>query len=313
MKCYRATNQPLLNSMIKLDVIKAGMYTTIQDAGRSGMMFYGVPISGYMDGVSARYANALVGNRLDLALMEMTYQGGTFRFNGHAKIALTGADLRWQIDDLLAPLNRCIEIKPGQVLNGTYTQAGLRGYLAINGVMQHINTHFNSSATYEYARFGGLDGRALLNGDEIVIDPGQPSDFNHDFRPILTPLDCKIICCLPGPDYQSLSKESKKKLKDISFRIGHDSNRMGARLEAESKLYMNEAYVQQSNPLLPGTIQLLPSGQLITVLQDGQTTGGYPRILYIPPIDLDAFNQIRPGRNFRLKIDELLKKKRPAI
>ena len=30
---------------------------------------------------------------------------------------------------------------------------------------------------------------------------------------------------------------------------------------------------------LPGTVQITPSGRLIILLRDGQTTGGYPRIL----------------------------------
>jgi allophanate hydrolase subunit 2 len=69
---------------------------------------------------------------------------------------------------------------------------------------------------------------------------------------------------------------------------------MGVRLEGV-KLESSSYQLKNSLPVLPGFIQLPPSGQPIIVLQDGQTTGGYPRIAYIQERYLAVLNQIPLG------------------
>ena len=41
--------------------------------------------------------------------------------------------------------------------------------------------------------------------------------------------------------------------------------------------------------VLPGTVQLTPSGKLIILMRDCQTTGGYPRILQLSE---DSINRL---------------------
>ena len=77
---------------------------------------------------------------------------------------------------------------------------------------------------------------------------------------------------------------------------------MGARVEGEP-LTSSSYQLSYSAPVLPGFIQLPPSGLPIVVLQDGQTTGGYPRIAYIRPQELSAFNQIPLGGSFKFKLE----------
>jgi antagonist of KipI len=50
-----------------------------------------------------------------------------------------------------------------------------------------------------------------------------------------------------------------------------------------------------------GTIQALPSGNLVVLMADHQTTGGYPRIGHIITAHLPKFSQLRPGENFRFR------------
>src|SRR6516162_6938845 len=45
-----------------LQVLAPGLHTTVQDLGRPGWQAIGVPVSGALDTVSLRLANALVGN-----------------------------------------------------------------------------------------------------------------------------------------------------------------------------------------------------------------------------------------------------------
>ena len=46
---------------------------------------------------------------------------------------------------------------------------------------------------------------------------------------------------------------------------------------------------------LPGTVQITPSGRLIILLRDGQTTGGYPRILQLDAKSQDRIGQMQFG------------------
>jgi antagonist of KipI len=47
-----------------------------------------------------------------------------------------------------------------------------------------------------------------------------------------------------------------------------------------------------------GTVQLLPDGQLIVLMADHQTTGGYPRLAHVISIHHSRLAQMKPGDQF---------------
>ena len=53
---------------------------------------------------------------------------------------------------------------------------------------------------------------------------------------------------------------------------------------------------------LPGTIQLTPAGKLIILMKDGQTTGGYPRILQLSDMAMSILAQKRSGDHISFKL-----------
>ena len=63
-----------------IEVISAGMFTTVQDLGRPGYGMLGVSRCGSADPIALRLGNRLVGNPENSAALEMTLLGGTFRF-----------------------------------------------------------------------------------------------------------------------------------------------------------------------------------------------------------------------------------------
>jgi antagonist of KipI len=69
---------------------------------------------------------------------------------------------------------------------------------------------------------------------------------------------------------------------------------MGFRLQGEP-LSLSEAFEMVSSAVSFGTIQLLPDGQLIVLMADHQTTGGYPRIANVASIDLPLLAQLGAG------------------
>jgi allophanate hydrolase subunit 2 len=69
---------------------------------------------------------------------------------------------------------------------------------------------------------------------------------------------------------------------------------MGLRLGGNPLNISNDGLLD-SVPVLPGFLQLPPSGDPILLLNDGQTTGGYPRIGYIGKEDLSPVSQVMLG------------------
>ncbi len=66
------------------------------------------------------------------------------------------------------------------------------------------------------------------------------------------------------------------------------------------RLHGNALNVKEDKQLISsgvtfGTMQLLPDGQLIVLMADHQTTGGYPRVGYVISADLPSLAQCNPG------------------
>ena len=56
--------------------------------------------------------------------------------------------------------------------------------------------------------------------------------------------------------------------------------------------------------VLPGTVQLTPSGKLIVLMRDCQTTGGYPRVLQLKESSIDILSQKLTGNNIHFVIKD---------
>lgn len=271
--------------MPSLTFIKPGLYTTIQDQGRSGLAYYAIPKSGAMDSVAAAQANTLVGNDVSAPVIECTMMGPHILFHSPATIALSGAELRWKINDQPAIMSSTIRVNSGDKLTSGSAKEGLRSYLAIRG-LRSSQSNYNSCAAYNYAGLGHKGGRPIVKGDELSWETVEDSTLDIQLTAGSTK---KIFRIFPGPEYALLTAESKKTLTTISFHITPNSNRMGAKLQGQ-QLQLSSG-LTNSVGVLPGFIQLPPRGQPIVILQDGQTTGGYPRIAYMKEETLSAFNQ----------------------
>ena len=51
--------------------------------------------------------------------------------------------------------------------------------------------------------------------------------------------------------------------------------------------------------VLPGTVQLTPSGKLIILMRDCQTTGGYPRVLQLKETSINTLAQKFTGNKVK--------------
>src|SRR5690606_29778452 len=145
-----------------LQVLRPGPLSLFQDAGRHGYQAYGAPVCGVMDQVAYRLANALVGNRKPLPVLEMTLSGPQIQFTQNACIAVCGAPFVVRCDQKPLAVNRPHLIRAGQILQidappaTTDRPSGhARASMAIAGGVQ-LTTSMESASTDLKSRMGGV-------------------------------------------------------------------------------------------------------------------------------------------------------------
>lgn len=274
---------------IRVEVIKAGMLTTVQDLGRHGYRGDGVPASGGADAFALRLANLLVGNLETAATLELTLVGPELRFSRDTWIALGGAEFEglaaWQP----------VRVKAAQTLRFGAARGGCRGYLAVAGGLD-VPAVLGSRSTYLRAAFGGYDGRALRDGD-VLWTPRNARNVSGHWRidPRILPAYADrpaTVRIVRGAQADEFGAPFFKGA--MSYHVSPQSDRMGARL-AGAPLARRSAPELRSAPVLPGTVQVPPDGQPIVLLADAQTLGGYPQAAHVISVDLPLVAQLRPG------------------
>lgn len=278
---------------IKIYIEKAGFQTTIQDLGRFGLRAFGIPISGAMDSNAHKMANKLVGNNINAPTLEMTLKGDRIHFLNHATIAITGSDMSAKLNGKTCKRYEKIEVKAGDVLNFGFSKTGCRTYLAIQGQIKS-DFDFNSYSTYLYGKFGGYKGRKIANDDIITIENDVKKSINFSVEKNKIPIYSNNISVkiIPAPEFDWFSKIMIKQFFKTNYKVTTDNNRMGMKLEG-LPILLEKPRKMISSPTALGTIQVLPNGQLIILLHDGQTTGGYPRIANVIIEDIWKLAQLK--------------------
>ncbi|MCR5979766.1 5-oxoprolinase/urea amidolyase family protein [Gordonia jinghuaiqii] len=171
-------------------VVRSGPLTTIQDwPGRAGYWKVGVPPSGPMDDLSFRLANLAVGNAETAPGLEATLMGPALRFETDTVVAVTGAPVAVTLAGRTVPQWVPLRVRAGEVLDiGAVGTLGMRVYVAVAGGVD-AEDYLGSRSTFTMGRFGGLDGRALAEGDRLELIGGEtaaPRRILGDEQPALT-------------------------------------------------------------------------------------------------------------------------------
>ena len=82
-----------------LEIITGGALSTVQDAGRFGVMKNGFTQSGAMDSHSMKLANALLKNDLNAPVIEMTMKGLTAWFDDETYFCLSGGNFSAKLNE----------------------------------------------------------------------------------------------------------------------------------------------------------------------------------------------------------------------
>src|SRR5690606_15602796 len=278
-----------------INVLSPGLFSTIQDMGRFGYRDKGVPVSGAMDAASAQLANMLLGNNNNDAVMEITMKGPRLMFNCNTCIVITGALLNPAINNAPAHNNKVYDIQPGDILSFGGMESGLRAYLAVkNGFKTDVV--MNSRSQYE-----SITGNSSIRkGDTIEIDDFPYSKMRTSNTVIRVKwMENEILQVLRGPEYDLLSDKQKNELKETIFSVANENNRMACQLKGELSPHSLSIYTSAT---IPGTVQFTPSGKLIVLMKDAQTTGGYPRISQLTEEAICILAQKATGGSIRFAI-----------
>ena len=253
-----------------MKLIKKGLLDTWQGLPIYGLQHEGIPPGGAMDTFSLQIANALVGNDVYDKALEMHFPAGVYEFETSTLIAICGANFTACVDNVEVPMNQPIKVPPGAILSCKKPVSGQRVYVATRELKDE-----------QVSRLKILPWS--MNPENVFTDD-----------PI------RILC---GREWEQIKACSQQLVLSKPFSISPTSNRMGYQLMQEPlKTLAKENLL--SSAVSAGTIQLLPSGQLVVLMAGHQTTGGYPRLAHVISADLPRLAQKGPGDSLRFTLTD---------
>jgi antagonist of KipI len=287
---------------MKMIVRRAGFLTSVQDLGRAGYRHAGVSLGGALDGFGLRVANLLVGNHESAAGLEITFGALQLRFTDERTVAWCGGEFDVEIGAVSLPAGHAARLRPDEELKFGKPQIGCRSWLAISGGVD-VPAVLGSRSTDLRAQFGGMEGRALRDGDELLLKNFRQSQTAATERistwtapnEWVSPASRKpTLRFVRGMDWNRFTASTLQRFTTEAFAVSADSDRMGVRLDGpELERADNPDLISEA--VAPGTIQVPPGGKPILLLGDCQTIGGYPKIAHVITVDLGIAAQLRAG------------------
>ncbi len=289
-----------------ISVTSAGLLTTVQDLGRVGFRQHGVSSGGALDPYALTIANLVIANEPTAAGLEMTFGSARLKFADNRLVAWCGGDFDVETAGMKLAAGHAALVCAGEEMRVNAPAGGGRAWCAFSGGI-HVPAVLGSRATDLRSRFGGFDGRPLVDGDVLRLEHptanalkfterlaqrritnwSAPSEWastkpHHPFLRIVR-----------GADWSRFDRAVTSELLQSSFVVTGDSDRMGVRLDGPPISRHDEELVSET--VAPGTIQIPPNGHPIVLLGDCQTIGGYPKIAHVITFDLPAAAQLSPG------------------
>lgn len=283
-----------------LKVLHPGMHTTIQDMGRFGYRYLGVPVSGTMDSISAKFANALLNNHKNDAVLEITMVGPKLLFMASTAIVVSGAEISAKLNDNPISNYKVYRVNRGDILSFGKLINGVHCYLAVTGGFQ------TALVLKSRSFYAGITVQGIIKKDDLLsfhFNEIKNMEFKGALN-IKNPFfDSDILTVLKGPEFDLFTSREQERLLSGNYTISNRINRMGYRIE-EVVVAHSKSII--TSPVLPGTVQLVPSGELIILMKDAQTTGGYPRIFQLTEKAIAILAQKRSGDRFKFNLTAYL-------
>ena len=277
-------------------VRRSGPLVTIQDAGRPGLMRYGVPTSGPMDRFAYAAANASLGQPPRATAIEVSLGGLSVTCtSAPVTIAICGGGFTvdhagerctsWTVRTLLPGDN--LDISAGTW--GSWCYVAVAGDIVARRWLGSTSTHVRS----------GLGGGLVRSGDELSIESAQVCEAHEGpVEPPLTSQPPRALRVVLGPQTECFGPDATDVLLGSQYVLTAAYDRMGVRLTG-AHLSINDALAIPSTPIVRGSLQVTGDGVPTLLLADHQTTGGYPKIATVIADDADRATQLRAGDTIR--------------
>jgi biotin-dependent carboxylase-like uncharacterized protein len=278
-----------------LEVLDPGALTTVQDLGRPGLAYLGVPRSGALDEPALRLANRLVGNPEAAAALEVTLGGVRLRASRSLTLAVTGAGCDVVVAGRAAPFAAAVSVPAGSEVVLGPAREGLRSYLAPAGGIRVPEV----LGARSHDQLSGLGPAPLSRGDLLPVGAAVSAPDGSEPVP---GRPAPVLRVLAGPRADRLTPESVGGLDGARYVVGPDSNRVGLRLHGAALRWTSRDDELPSEGMVLGAVQVPPDGQPVVFLNDHPTTGGYPVVGVVRRADLPVCAQARPGDELVIRL-----------
>lgn len=286
---------------LTITCMHGGKGAYLVDQGRIGQRANGIPLGGPADRRTATRVKEILELSPASVLLEVTLSGGQWLISGKGQICLGGAEMNWKLNGRPAEAYTTIDLDGDYLLDGEHARRGCRAYLGIRGKWQ-VKKVLGSVSP-------GLPNLPVIKpGWSVQVKTLTEINYYSDLDPCQhCPALPYTFQVLPGPEWSWLTKDEQKKISTIAYTVGQDSNRQGLRFVPDTAFKKEDFATLKSkslisSPVLPGTIQLTPSGPILLGC-DAQTLGGFPRILLLKKTDdIDVAGQLKPGDAVYLNI-----------
>ena len=297
------------NNKVFLEVLRPGINTTVQDAGRNELFHLGITVSGAIDQKNFKLSNLILNNNINESVLEFAFQGPLLKlYNGNIGICISG-DVEFYIlrNDGKIEKGVCYQtyiLKSGDQIDIQYTKNSLYGYLAVKDGFE-FEKSWNSCSINTQANIGPNNGKKFSLKQKIYICTQVKDDFRIrklKYKNIRN----NIIRVIKGTNFDYFSKNAIKNFFNQKFKITNKINRMGIRLEGPKLENVYNSNIL-SEGLIKGIVQVPTDGNPIIMLADHGTIGGYPKIATVISADLDNLGQLTPNTEISFKevsIDE---------
>lgn len=273
------------------------MGVSLQDAGRSGYLRYGVSEAGPMDWARHQMANHMLGKAAGSTAIEVGPAGlGMSLDEGELQISFAGPGFVLKLDDqsYTGPLRMLISA--GQQLEIIPQRGAMWGYLGFRADLQ-LPSLLGSQAENSVSGLAVMKirpGVRLEIKRESVLQPA----YQQYVDPFITE-QFSPIGILPSSQYDHFSAQMKLALVKKTVSISSRFDRMAYRLE-HVHLLSDQGHDILSDGITMGAIQVPGDGRPFILMADHQPTGGYPKIACVCKADMPRLAQMSPGQAFEL-------------
>ena len=277
-------------------VIKSSFLSTIQDYGRLAHGKHGMSQSGVMDEHAYSWANHLLSNRFNDAVIEITFGGTQLEVLIDTFIAVTGADLDFKVNGKPALMWHGLQVSKGDLLSWDNPKSGVRAYLAVKG-------GFDTEVLFDSRSVNLREniGTKLTPGDQLSCQSFEEETYRFIPPKYIPNYNQAIILrLLPSYQFNEFSANQRDLFFNQDYTITNANDRTGCRLSGAPISMKKERMVSEG--ISYGGVEISTDGLPIILLKDAPSIGGYPKIGTVFSLDLAKLAQRQPNTQIRFEL-----------